>query len=92
MTLTIEVPAELENALEGVSLSALALAAFEREAQRRARNAGIRALALAPAHARETAMRQSAIASAPFYADSLTNGGELTELTVALQGEAVRDD
>lgn len=55
------------------------------------RHAQIRSLLSAPAAVREATFMASAEAAAPYYAESLANGGELTELTVALQGEPFHD-
>jgi hypothetical protein len=59
---------------------------------RATRNAQIRALVTAAPDVREAALRASVEAAAPFYAQSLQSGGELTEITRALQSESFRDD
>lgn len=59
---------------------------------RATRNAQIRALVTAPPEVREATLRASVEVAAPFYAQSLQSGGELTEMTAALQSESFRDD
>ena len=59
---------------------------------RETRNAQIRALFHAPPEVIEATLRAGAEAMAPYYAESLAEGGELTEMTTALQGEPFHDD
>jgi hypothetical protein len=59
---------------------------------RATRNAQIRALVTAAPEVREATLRASVEAAAPYYAQSLQNDGELTEMTRALQSESFRDD
>jgi len=59
---------------------------------RATRNAQIRALVTAPPEVREATLRASVEAAAPYYAQSLHDDGELTEMTRALQSESFRDD
>ena len=56
------------------------------------RNAQILALAQASPEVIEATMRMGAEAMAPYYEASLAEGGELTELTAALQDESFLDD
>ena len=59
---------------------------------RATRNAQILALAQASPEVFEATMRMGAEAMAPYYEASLAEGGELTELTAALQDEPFLDD
>ncbi len=56
------------------------------------RNAQIRALVTAPPDVRAATLRASVEAAAPYYAQALQNGGELTEMTPAPPSEKFRDD
>lgn len=59
---------------------------------RATRNAQIRSLVTAPPAVRDATLRAGAEAAAPYYAASLQNGGELTEMSAALQDEDFQDD
>lgn len=83
-------PVESEEQSEGQSQSAAQPIVLSSD--RETRNAQIRALVNAPLAVREATLRAAAAAAAPYYAESLANGGELTEMTVALQGEDFCDD